>query len=203
MGGIRLKMSRQQGNQKNKPSIVAVIGATGSGKSHYVKKVLKKIKGRILIWDFKNEYSAEGFTATTSLGDVSRALRGSKNARVAFLPSMDDKIRAREFDQCCEFVYALGDLTFLVEELKFVTRPNWSPMAWSKITMSGRDLGIRVVGTSQRPASIDKDFFGNCTLVRCGALGYDDDIVVMAKSMRLDRKQIEKLTEYQFLQYRR
>jgi hypothetical protein len=44
---------------------------------------------------------------------------------------------------------------------------------------------LTIIGTSQRPSQIDKDFLGNCTEIRCYRMNYDNDAKVMADSMSL------------------
>jgi hypothetical protein len=39
---------------------------------------------------------------------------------------------------------------------------------------------MRIIGASQRPASIDKHFFGNATTIRTGRLNFEADIKVLA-----------------------
>jgi len=73
----------------------------------------------------------------------------------------------------------------LVEELSQVTMASWSPPAWRKLSTAGRHKGMKLIGTAQRPASIDKDFLGNCTEIRCYRVNYDNDAKVMADSLNL------------------
>jgi hypothetical protein len=164
--------------------IIGVMGSTGSGKSAWIKRhILKPKPARLLIWDFKREYGAFA-KQTDNLGEVLTQVSKPKFA-AAFMPAMDDKLRARQFDMVCRAALAAQNLTLLVEELAFVTRPGWAPSAWRMLTLTGRHDGMVIVGASQRPASIDKDFLGNCTLVHSGVLGYEDDAKFVAKVLRV------------------
>jgi hypothetical protein len=79
----------------------------------------------------------------------------------------------------------------LVEELSRVTMPSWSPPAWRNLSTAGRHQGLKLIGTSQRPASIDKDFLGNCTEIRCYRVNYDRDAKVMADALGLQTEYAE------------
>ncbi len=88
----------------------------------------------------------------------------------------------------------------VAEELNKVTTPSRAPAPWRELTSRGRHRGIHIIGVSQRPASVDKDFFGMVTEIYAGRLTYDRDrralapVIGDAKAASLatmaDRKQI-------------
>jgi hypothetical protein len=104
---------------------------------------------------------------------------------IVYVPSGDDKAVKRQFDFFCRIVWELVGATVLVEELSRVTMPSWSPPAWRNLSTAGRHQGLTIIGVSQRPAQIDKDFLGNCTEVRCYRVNYDNDAKVMADTLGL------------------
>lgn len=164
--------------------VIAAIGATGSGKSAWVKQGLKsKPPKRLVIWDPQGEYSEFGrsFTDLRQLHAAVIAGCGPKaqGFRVVFRPGDVRATYASRFDWLCRLVYAVGDLTFVVEELADLTEPSRSPDSWSVLCRKGRHKRLRIVAASQRPASVDKDFFSNCSFIHCGRLNYDRDVSVM------------------------
>jgi hypothetical protein len=181
----------------NRPVIVAVMGSTGAGKSTYIKRTwLDPLPRRLMVWDGSpiDEYRSFGATVTLSqLVAAAGAAGKGGDIRLVFKPSDDAKIRAREFDIFCTLAMRLGSLTILVEELKFVTNPSYAPMPWANCLLNGRKMGLRVIGTSQRPAHIDKDFFGNATIIRTGVLGYPEDVKALAGPMRVTFEDIDAL----------
>lgn len=165
----------------NEAEVIAVIGATGSGKGVYIKNyALKKSDNRLLIWDYMREYGPYVDISTEKLADVVRGL-GAAKFRIAFQPSFDDSLRARQFDTFCRAAHAAGKLRMVAEELAFVTLPSSSPAGWKMCTSTGRHQELRIVGASQRPAQVDKAFWSNCTEIHCGFLNYEEDQKVMAK----------------------
>lgn len=178
----------------------AIIGASGSGKSIHVKtKLLKPAPRRLLIWDFKREYSTWA-TPTEKISDVVRAVRNQKAFAVAFWPSMDTKQRAAQFDQFCRIAYAVKNCTLLVEELAFVTKAGWAPPAWMMMTCTGRHEGIRIIGTSQRPAQVDKNFLGNATVLHCGRLQDQNDVRVMSDLLFVPKAELVQLKPLEYLE---
>lgn len=181
-----------------KAHIEAVLGATGSGKSSYVKRLMERAKpSRLIVFDPDQEWGAFG----TPVGRVSDVLDGFKAAhpdgacRVVFQPSPDPAVAVRQFDAICRVAFAAERLTFIVDELKSVTTPSRSPVGWGMLTGRGRKRGIVIYGLSQRPASIDKDFLGNCNFVRTGRLTYDNDVKAVARALRVPEDDIASLPD--------
>lgn len=112
---------------KNTASNIAVFGASGSGKSTFIKRAIAKAKpARLLIWDPMQEYAEFG-QVTQSLGElVAQIAAGGKRGKfsLVYQPSSDEKTRAKQFDVFCGLAMAAGQLVLVVEELKFVTKPS-------------------------------------------------------------------------------
>ncbi len=56
--------------------------------------------------------------------------------------------------------HAAGNLCLVAEELADVTQAAWAPAGWSIATRKDRYQGLTIIGASQRPAAIDRHFFG-------------------------------------------
>jgi hypothetical protein len=59
---------------------------------------------------------------------------------------------------------------------------------------------VRIVGTSQRPASVDKDFLGQCTLLHTGRLGSLSDLQTMADLLMIPRDRLAALRPLEWLE---
>lgn len=188
---------------KNKADIVAVMGASGSGKSTFIKRAITKARpARLLVWDPMREYGEFG-QVVHGLGElVAKVAEGGKRNRfnLVFQPCNEEKTRAKQFDVFCGLAMEIGNCAVVVEELKFVTKPSWAPMRWSAVTMQGRHKGLRVIGASQRPASIDKDFLGNCTVIHTGRLAYAEDVRAVAKGMQVEENDIANLKPLEWIE---
>lgn len=186
-------------NQANDADVIAVIGATGSGKGVFIKNYeLKKSEKRLLIWDYMREYSAFTEMQTQQISAALGTL-GAARFRTAFLPSFEDKTRAKQFDLFCKAAVAVGNLRLVVEELAFVTSPSFAPAGWKMVTSVGRHKGLRVIGASQRPAQVDKAFWSNCTEIHCGFLNYEDDQKTMARALGVTLADIQNLKPLEFI----
>lgn len=176
------------GGTRNKADIIAVIGASGTGKSSYIKGELLKKFDRLLVWsplERTDDYA--GFCkgiVVTRITDLVAAVKAGQKAIVYWPQGSDSEVKT-QFDRFCRIVWELEGTTVLVEELSRVTMASWAPPAWKNLSTAGRHQGLTIIGTSQRPANIDKDFLGNCTEIRCYRVNYDSDAKVMADALGL------------------
>ena len=178
---------RAAGGTANKAKIHAVIGASGTGKSSYIKKELLRKYSQLIVWspleDTDDYASFCGGVVVRKVTDLVVQVKAGARAIVYWPASGTDKQLKQQFDLFCRVVFECRGAHVLVEELSQVTMPSWAPPAWKKLSTAGRHRGLTLIGVSQRPANIDKDFLGNCTEVRCYRVNYDADAKVMADSL--------------------
>lgn len=165
-------------------NLEAYVGMTGSGKGVSIARRLAELKpARLLVWDPRDEYGDQA-ARFDSLPLLVQAFKkaGPRPIRARFVHGGRGKI-ADAFGIVCEVAFQAGHMVLLAEELSDVTQPSWAPERWRKCITQGRHRGLHLIGATQRPALIDKTFMGNCTRVRCFALGYADDQVAMAREL--------------------
>lgn len=181
----------------NRPSIRAYVGGTGSGKGVSVREYLAKQKpARLLVWDPLGEYGYACKLVTGDLAAVGKALvaAGTRGAfTIAYWPGPDAGKYAERFALFCRMAWSAGNAEVLIEELSDVTTASFAPQPWARLLRQGRHRGLRLVGCTQRPAKVDKDFLGNNTYVRVFQLNWPDDMQVMAKLVRAPLADVEAL----------
>lgn len=169
----------------NQASIIAAMGASGSGKSAFVKQCLAgAAPPRLMIWDTMDEYGDFARRVLT-LQAMVNAIKASPTFALRYVPSGAPDELVKRFDVFCSVAFAIGKVCLVVEELQTVTKPAWAPAGWSNCTLRGRHKGLSIFGISQRPASVDKNFFSNATMVRCGRLNFAEDVRTMDSVMGL------------------
>lgn len=170
----------------NQAAFVAVIGSTGSGKSHFVKQALATKPPRLMIWDAMREYGHAGKVINGKTADLVAQLQraGSGRFSLVYQPDKSTEARMREqFAVFCRAALATRNVMLVVEELALVTKAGYSPPGWLEVVTGGRHYGLVVVGTSQRPALLDKTFFSNCTMIRVGKLTSAGDKKTLADAI--------------------
>lgn len=196
------------GNQKQ-AHFVAIIGATGCGKTHELKRRLAlKQRPRVLIWSPKEALdNYTGFyrdtVKTSSIAEVLRMVTAagkSGGVRVVFVPTLNQKKDMAAFDVFCKIALAAGNLALIVEELHSVTQASNAPDGWRKVNFMGRGYGLDVFGLSQRPASVDKAFMGSLSFLHVGRLPHPPDQKAIAEVLNIERGEVALLTGYQSIQ---
>lgn len=195
------------GNQQA-AHFVAIIGATGCGKTTELKKRLaSKKRTRTLIWSPKeslDDYASyyPGTIMTRSVSEVLQIVKaaGKGGFHVVFVPTLNQKKDMAAFDVFCKIALAAANLTLVVEELHSVTQASNAPDGWRKINFMGRGFGVHVFGLSQRPASVDKAFMGSLSFIHVGRLPHPPDQKAIADVIGIDKAEIGNLTGYQAIQ---
>ncbi|WP_425628534.1 hypothetical protein [Vibrio neptunius] len=177
-----------------------VIGASGSGKSHYVKQKVKLHK-RALIWDPDDEYGEVPNLITVSQASDLISLIQQSDAKVRFVPrSMDGKY----LEKCFEFVslsaFIWGNCLLVAEEIADVTTPSKALNGWGTVLRRGRKRGVKVMAVSQRPAEADKTIFTQARIIRTGRLDGEGDIKRVADNMRIPADLVGQLGKLEFFE---
>ena len=159
---------------------IGVWGRSGSGKSSYVKKMLKGQK-RLVIFDPLAEYGEALRIRTVehrnrnSLDDVRKAMIDDWSGfRVAYVPPAGKEAAA--LSALCRLLFAAQQpfkdgkrgakmLTLVVEEMNLsfpVAGGAQKCPGFADVCSRGRHYGIEVIGVSQRIAEVATRFRNNC-----------------------------------------
>jgi len=113
-----------------------------------------------------------GFHYAFNVRDVVEAT-SRRSFRVAICLDPEDRLT---FDYLCRLAYIRGDLTFAVDELhEFCPNQHGAiPRYFKKLCLHGRHRAVGIVGVSQRPANIHKDFFSQAARVHVFRLLFGD-----------------------------
>jgi hypothetical protein len=197
-----------QGNA-NAAKVNVILGSTGCGKTTELRRLLAKPRRRrTIIWSPKepiDNYAAlyPGSvvvrTAREVLEIAKRAGR-SGEFHIVFVPSLNRKADEAQFGAVCKVAMAARDVTFIIDEAHTVTQPSWAPDGWSQLVMMGRGYGSEIFCLSQRPASMDKDVFGNASKVRTGRLTYTEDAKTVARALNVPWGDVMSLNGFQFIE---
>lgn len=168
----------------------------------------RPVRRRTIIWSPKepiDNYAAlyPASKVVRSSAEVMRHLMAAGKAgavHVVFWPALNRERDEAQFGAVCKLAMQARNITLIVDELHTVTRPSWAPDGWSEAVMMGRGYGLEIFGLSQRPASMDKDFLGNCSSVWTGRLAHGDDAKAVAKTVRVPYGEILDLSGFQWVQ---
>lgn len=159
---------------KSNAGRIGVWGASGSGKSSYVKQLIKN-RPRTVFFDPLDEYGPLAKTKVTTLEGVRAAMRKDFGGfRIAYVPPAGQE--ARCLSALCRLLILAqepfrtagkgGHVTLVVEELNLsfpVAGGAEKCSGFAEVCSRGRHSGIEVYGLSQRIAEVSTRFRGNCT----------------------------------------
>ncbi len=182
--------------------LIVVSGASRSGKTAWTNQATARDR-RVLVWDSVGEFG-DRFRCRrlANFYELREACRpGAPIERAAFFQAAD--MGPRAFEIFCRFAWvwlrtARG--TLIVEELAGVTSPGKAPAAWGQIARAGLRYGPRIFAITQRPAESDKTAIGNATLIHCHQLMRADDERYMARELRCDPRDLERLAPLEWIE---
>jgi len=195
---------------RNAVSIGAILGASGSGKSSLMKLELIALDPpRLMVWDPKGEYGAYGSAVPgtrsrpSALDDLVRKVAGAgerSSFKLVFRPVLSRSAMRDQFNVFCQLAERAGNCFVLVDELADVTEPGWAPEGWERLTRQGRHAGITIRGASQRPAEIDKSFFGNASHIAVFRMNAEGDVDRCAKLLGVDSVRVRSLAPLEWIE---
>lgn len=188
---------------KNTAALDAIFGAQESGKSSLMKSETARARPpRLMVFDPKREYGGFGLV-TESLAELARVVTTERRFAVVYQPpraALHAEAMQRAFDFFCRAATEAGNLRLVVDELADVTRSGWAPRGWQIVTRQGRHARLVIQGASQRPADVDKSFYGNATRLVVFRLNAEGDVERMAKQMRRPPEEIAGLLPLEYLE---
>jgi len=135
--------------------IQLVMGKRGSGKSELTKYLIRNVN-RLVVYDIMSEY-VEGVTFDDTeidqLVDFWRQVYYMRDFRIIYRPMQPKE----EINWIAEAVFALGDLTFVVEEIDSICTPFDIPLPMQAIIQRGRHKNVEMIGVTPAPFGIHRD----------------------------------------------
>ena len=134
--------------------VILVIGKRGSGKSWLVKKLIEDHR-RLLVYDIMSEYTG-GIVFGTETGLDFNLFWGhvyKKDFSLIYRPVQPKQ----EIDLLARLVFALGNMTFVVEEIDSICSAYDLPETFSRIIARGRHRNITLIGVTPAPFGIHRD----------------------------------------------
>lgn len=138
-----------------------ISGKRGCGKTSLAKKFCQD-HWRIIYYDTLGKYTDGVFTKDLQKFESFLAKVQHGNFRIIYRPLHPERTIDCEFDSICELVNESKNLTFLVEHLDRYCDPSPSTsLPLKELIRDGCDKRIKLIGTTQKPQSVDKRLINN------------------------------------------
>lgn len=192
---------------------IGVWGASGSGKSTYVKRMIAT-RRRVIVLDPMAEYSKGGLSQASSVEAVRKAMvKDWTGFRIALAPRAGRE--ADYLNSLCHLIlmaqkpYVDGKsklgLSLVVEEMNTAFPVHGGerkcPM-FADMCSRGRHFGVEIIGVSQRMAEVSTRFRGNCTETVILRQQGKNDLNTSAETTGIDVAKLRALKNLEFLHYK-
>ena len=131
--------------------IILIFGKRGSGKSYLANKLIET-ESRLIVFDTLSEYTGGVvFEDREKFFEFWRS-HYRRPFRLIYQPLQPD----REIEEIAGLVYALGDITFVVEEIDCYCTSFQISESFAHVIQRGRHRNITLIGITQRPYGIHR-----------------------------------------------
>lgn len=177
-------------------NIICVFGMRGFGKTYHTKELIKNCK-RLLVYDTLNEYY-KNVKFTIYSFDLLKVHLNKPNFSLSFSP----RNLTTAFDPTCQLVGAIGDITFIIEEVDFYSSTFFTPEPLQFLVRYGRHRNVSLIVTARRPAEVPRLITSQSTAIHCFKIIEPRDILYLSEFFGEQAKTLKSLTRGQFLEYR-
>lgn len=193
---------------------LGVWGRRGSGKTTCVKALLK-VRPRVICFDPMRDYAPGGrWRRADTLGGVLDHLKATWHGsfRISYVPPGDHVAALSRLADLCWQAQAPYDegrdtrqLTLVVEEMNLSCPSYPLPreyQGFSRAVLQGRHRGIEIIGVSQRPALVSKDFRAQLTESYVLPLAdVDDQAAILRQIGRQHADQLRALKPHHYIRF--
>lgn len=138
-----------------------ISGKRSCGKTYYAEN-LCLCRKRLIVYDTSGEYTQGVVIENLQEFESFWAKIQHGNFRIIYRPLHPERTIDCEFDSICELVNESENLTFLVEHLDRYCDPSPSTsLPLKELIRDGCDKQIELIGTTQKPQSVDKRLINN------------------------------------------
>lgn len=191
---------------------VTLYAATGQGKTTLALEILP-IRKYMMVFATKQKYQRLMATLAQQGFKVMKNFDNPPNPDVTpkvILHNAPKSLGAksvaeqqRVYGKALDYIYKAGGWGLYLDELKYVTENLKLGRSVELLYLQGRELGVSIVGTSQRPAWVPVVAIAEATHLFIGAQSDQRDIDRIAEGSgrkgRIIRPLIDGLEDYQFL----
>ena len=169
-----------------------IVGASGSGKSAFLRKTVDFKQPRIVAWDPDEDYKLPRVRSMAAFEKlVKKSGFGPIRCALTVRPTEEN------FEKWAALVFAIchqaAPMDILADEIADVTRIGKAPPNWGELCRKVRKYGARLCAITQRPQESDKTILNQVEFTWCGALKTSASYNYLAKEMDLSVQELKSI----------
>ncbi|MBA7477984.1 hypothetical protein ES707_13399 [subsurface metagenome] len=174
--------------------MATIIGTRGTGKSTLLKNIMRR--ERLLVIDTLGEHAGDvdRFFEWDPKGLAEFFKEPRRRFRVGFQPKPD----SGEFEAACDLVWALGDVTVIIDEIDQYARAGVVPDALQRLIMLGRHRGISGAATVRRPPDMPRAWTAVSDRWAIFRVTEPRDLAYLAGVLGQEVNVVSSMPDYQF-----
>jgi hypothetical protein len=191
-------MQTQQNNETKRQDTtlpnrnMIIIGASGSGKSAFLRQEIDFKQNRIMAWDPDEDFKLPRIRSM-SVFKKHCEKSGFGKIRIALTVEPNEE----NFEVFAQYAFAMchskAPMDILADEIADVTRVSKATPKWGQLCRKVRKYGGRLCAITQRPQEADKTIFNQANIKWCGALGSQTSYKTMADEMGVSLTELKAL----------
>ncbi|PHR87962.1 MAG: hypothetical protein COA78_36815 [Blastopirellula sp.] len=169
-----------------------IIGASGSGKSAFLRKTINFKCARIVAWDPDEDYPLPRVRSMAAFEKLVKKC-GFGKIRVSLTVEPTEENFERWAGLVFAICHAAAPMEILADEIADVTRIAKASPKWGEMCRKVRKYGGRISAITQRPQEADKTIFNQTHIKWVGALSSAKAYKAMADEMDLTTSELKAL----------
>lgn len=169
---------------------VLIVGSAGSGKSYFVKFIIKKMflpsSVRFVLWDYNWQYNDIDIKPTHTM----------RTDNFVIYQPIDKSVE--HFSEFCDF-YFKGNRVFVIEEVQEYGNAWKMPPIFESVIRTGRNFGNTYIAITQRPSEIHKAIVNNATHIVAFRMTWIKDLELLSEWLNIDYEKIYNLPRFYFI----
>jgi len=171
----------------------AFVGQTGSGKTTLAEYACS-LRRHVVVFDAKGTINWPGYVVYKRLAKAT----ATKDERIIYRPDFDELADMESTERFFKWIYLRGNCLVYIDEVFSITNGEIMPRYYHACLTRGRERGIQVYSSTQRPKGIPQVILSESEHLYAFRLVMPQDRERVASLCGLEADKMKQLPKFQF-----